>query len=95
MPLSSGDKLGSYEILALIGKGGMGEVYCARDTKLKREVAITCLSVAIRSQIGQVHVEIATNGIKNAGLIGIEVPGENQIQGVTDLRVVLVMPTAS
>jgi serine/threonine protein kinase len=43
MPLSAGDKLGSYEILALIGKGGMGEVYRARDTRLKREVAVKVL----------------------------------------------------
>jgi eukaryotic-like serine/threonine-protein kinase len=35
-----GDRLGPYEILALLGKGGMGEVYRARDSKLKREVAI-------------------------------------------------------
>src|SRR6266700_854249 len=35
-----GSKLGFYEITALVGKGGMGEVYRARDTKLKREVAI-------------------------------------------------------
>jgi serine/threonine protein kinase len=40
MPLSAGDKLGPYEILALIGEGGMGEVYRARDTRLNREVAI-------------------------------------------------------
>ena len=31
MPLSIGDKLGPYEILALVGKGGMGEVYGAAD----------------------------------------------------------------
>src|SRR5258708_20310301 len=40
MPLSVGDKLGPYEILALIGKGGMGEVYRAHDSRLNRDVAI-------------------------------------------------------
>ena len=40
MPLSSGDKLGAYEIVAPIGAGGMGEVYKARDTRLNRDVAI-------------------------------------------------------
>src|SRR6476469_1901391 len=40
MPLAAGDKLGPYEILALIGKGGMGEVYKARDSRLARDVAI-------------------------------------------------------
>src|ERR1700687_5391828 len=40
MPLSVGDKLGPYEILAPIGKGGMGEVYRAHDPRLKRDVAI-------------------------------------------------------
>ena len=40
MSLQAGDKLGPYEILALIGEGGMGKVYRARDTRLNREVAI-------------------------------------------------------
>src|ERR1700686_3325214 len=40
MPLSVGDKLGPYEILAAIGAGGMGEVYRARDSRLNRDVAI-------------------------------------------------------
>src|SRR3979490_880973 len=40
MLLQPGDKLGPYEILALIGKGGMGEVYKAHDPRLKRDVAI-------------------------------------------------------
>jgi Tol biopolymer transport system component len=43
MPLTIGSQLGSHEITALIGKGGMGEVYRAHDTKLKREVAIKIL----------------------------------------------------
>jgi serine/threonine protein kinase/Tfp pilus assembly protein PilF len=40
MPLSAGDKLGPYEIVAFLGAGGMGEVYRARDTRLNRDVAI-------------------------------------------------------
>src|ERR1700693_4930021 len=40
MPLQPGDKLGPYEIVAPIGKGGMGEVYRAHDSRLNRDVAI-------------------------------------------------------
>ncbi len=40
MSLKSGTQLGTYEVLAPIGAGGMGEVYRARDTKLGREVAM-------------------------------------------------------
>jgi Tol biopolymer transport system component/predicted Ser/Thr protein kinase len=40
MPLSVGDKLGPYEVLAPIGAGGMGEVYRARDPRLNRDIAI-------------------------------------------------------
>src|SRR6202158_1054454 len=40
MPLQPGDKLGPYEILSLVGKGGMGEVYRAHDSRLHRDVAV-------------------------------------------------------
>src|SRR5262249_37910936 len=43
MSLGVGTHVGSLEITALIGRGGMGEVYRARDTKLKRDVAIKIL----------------------------------------------------
>jgi TolB-like protein/Flp pilus assembly protein TadD len=47
MSLSAGTRLGSYEILSSLGAGGMGEVYRARDTKLKREVAVKVLPEAL------------------------------------------------
>ncbi len=40
MLLAAGSRLNSYEIIAPLGAGGMGEVYRARDTSLKRDVAI-------------------------------------------------------
>ncbi len=46
MALSPGTRLGSYEVTALIGQGGMGEVYRARDTKLGRDVALKVLPEA-------------------------------------------------
>ena len=45
--LAPGTRLGSYEVIALIGRGGMGEVYRARDTKLGRDVALKILPEAL------------------------------------------------
>jgi eukaryotic-like serine/threonine-protein kinase len=47
LSLNQGDRIGPYEISALIGVGGMGEVYRAIDTNLKREVAIKVLPAAV------------------------------------------------
>jgi serine/threonine protein kinase len=47
MPLSAGVRLGAYEVLDPLGRGGMGEVYRARDTRLGRTVAIKILSTSL------------------------------------------------
>jgi eukaryotic-like serine/threonine-protein kinase len=49
LPLTQGSRLGPYEILSLLGAGGMGEVYRARDSKLDRYVAIKVLPESVAS----------------------------------------------
>ena len=80
--LKAGARLGSYEVVAELGAGGMGEVYRARDTKLGRHVAIEVLPVALAADADRLarfereaktlaslnHPNIATiHGLEQAG----------------------------
>ena len=49
MPLTAGTRLGHYDVTTLLGEGGMGEVYRARDTKLDRDVVLKVLPEAFTS----------------------------------------------
>ncbi len=49
MPFNVGSRLGHYDVTALIGEGGMGQVYQATDTQLKRQVALKILPEAFAS----------------------------------------------
>ena len=51
LTLSAGTRLGVYEIIAQIGEGGMGQVYRATDTKLKRQVAIKILPALLAADV--------------------------------------------
>jgi serine/threonine protein kinase len=60
MGFTPGTRVGSYEITAAIGAGGMGEVYRARDTDLKREVAIKVLPAALSDDADRLARRLAT-----------------------------------
>src|SRR6185369_16538516 len=51
MKLQAGEQLGPYQVLALIGAGGMGEVYRARDSRIGRDVAVKVLPCSVTSDL--------------------------------------------
>jgi Tol biopolymer transport system component len=79
MPLSSGSRLGQYEIIGSLGVGGMGEVYRARDTRLHRDVAVKILPDAFHGDPErrtrferEAHVLASLNHPNIAQIHGIE-----------------------
>jgi serine/threonine protein kinase len=85
MPLSVGTRLGPYEILAPIGAGGMGEVYRARDTKLKRDVALKVLPEAFAND----PERMARFQREAEVLASLNHPNIAQIYGVEDRALVM------
>jgi len=93
MPVTIGRQLGSYEITALLGKGGMGEVYRARDTKLKREVAIKILPDEFSRDPSRVsrfqreaEVLASLNHPNIAAIYDLEETGETRFLGISWIR---------
>ena len=83
MSLTKGARLGSYEIVAPLGAGGMGEVYRARDTKLRRDVAIKVLPAAVASDPDRLarfereaRVLASLNHANIAAIYGVEDSGD-------------------
>src|ERR1017187_4500486 len=62
MPLNEGDHVGPYEIISRLGKGGMGEVWRARDPRLNRDVAIKTSTQRFSDRFGrEAHAIAALN----------------------------------
>ena len=82
MSIAIGTKLGSHEITGVLGRGGMGEVYRARDTKLKRDVAIKILPEEFSldpERIARFHREArAIAALNHANIAAIHELGETR-----------------
>jgi Tol biopolymer transport system component len=80
MALAPGTRLGAYDIVALIGSGGMGEVYRARDSRLNRDVAIKVLPADVAAD----HDRLARFEREAQVLASLNHPNIAQIHGVDD-----------
>jgi len=80
--LTPGTRLGPYEVVALLGAGGMGEVYRARDTKLNREVAIKVLLPVVANDAER----LARFSREAQVLASLNHPNIGQIYGVEDFE---------
>ena len=82
MNLTSGSRLGPYETVAPLGAGGMGEVFRARDTRLKREVAIKVLPQALSldpERLRRFEQEaLATAALNHPNILAVFDIGTNQ-----------------
>jgi len=82
MSLTAGAKLGPYEIVSFLGAGGMGEVYRARDSRLKREVAIKVLPQAFSLDADRLRrfeqEALATAALNHPNILAVFDIGTNQ-----------------
>jgi eukaryotic-like serine/threonine-protein kinase len=82
MTVSTGSKLGPYEILAPVGAGGMGEVWRARDTRLNREVAIKVLPASFANDADRLlrfeQEALATSALSHPNILAIYDIGRHQ-----------------
>src|SRR5215469_10560059 len=80
MPLAPGTKLGPYELVSLIGAGGMGEVYRARDQRLGRDVAVKILPASFAADPDRLrrfeHEARAIAALNHPNILGVHDIGQ-------------------
>ena len=91
MRLAAGTRLGPYEVLARIGAGGMGEVYRATDTRLKRDVALKVLPEAV----GRDQERMARFQREAEVLASLNHPNIAAIYGIEDRALVMELVEGS
>jgi eukaryotic-like serine/threonine-protein kinase len=86
LALSTGDRVGPYEVVGLLGAGGMGEVFRGRDSRLKRDVALKILPAALAGDADrrvrferEAQVLASLNHPTIAQIFGVEPAGESPV----------------